>query len=71
MNEHANRWEAQGAPKDKIKPIKDFLAKAGPAIAKLHEMDAQAQQIQRGSMQHDAEGHQIMQAVGPPPSEAP
>jgi hypothetical protein len=69
INEHANRWEAQGAPKDKIKPIKDFLAKAGPAIAKLHEMDAQAQQVQQDSMAHDAQGHTIMSAVGPPPPE--
>jgi hypothetical protein len=70
INEHANNWEAQGAPKDKIKPVLDFLKKAGPEIANLHALDAQAQQVQQQSMAHDAEGHQIMSSVGPPPPEA-
>jgi hypothetical protein len=70
INEHANNWEAQGAPKDKIKPVLDFLKKAGPEIANLHALDAQAQQLQQQSMAHDAEGHQIMSSVGPPPPEA-
>lgn len=69
INEHANIWESQGAPKDKIKPILDFLKKAGPAIAQLKEHDAQAAQIQQQSMAHDAQGHQITAAVGPPPPE--
>jgi len=69
VNEHANRWESQGAPKDKIKPILAFLAKAGPAIAQLKEHDAQAAQLQQQSMEHDAQGHTIAAAVGPPPPE--
>jgi len=67
INEHATRWEEQGAPKEKIKPIKEFLAKAGPAIAQLHQLDAQAQQVGTASAQHDAEGHAIMASAGPPP----
>lgn len=69
INEHANNWEAQGAPKEKIKPVLDFLKKAGPEIAKLKALDAQAAQLQQQSIAHDAEGHQIMNAVGAPPAE--
>jgi hypothetical protein len=70
INEHANMWESQGAPKDKIKPILDFLKKAGPEIANLKQLDAQAAQLQQQSMEHDAQGHAITAAVGPPPPEA-
>jgi hypothetical protein len=69
INEHANRWEAQGAPKEKIKPILEFLKKAGPAIAQLKQHDAEAQQLQQQSIAHDAEGHSIMNSIGAPPPE--
>lgn len=69
INEHANRAQEQGAPKEQLKPVLDFLAKAGPAIAKLHSMDAQAQQVAAASQAHDSEGQQLMEAAGPPPAQ--
>jgi hypothetical protein len=71
INEHANRAQEQGAPKDQLKPVLEFLAQAGPAIAKMHAMDQQAEQLKAQSAAHDAEGQQIMDAAGSPPAEVP
>lgn len=59
--EHAARWEEQGAPKDKLKPIKDFLKQALPTIAKLKELDAQAQGVAQESAGLDQESAAIAQ----------
>ena len=63
--EHANNALAQGVPKEQIKPILDFVAKAGPVIAQLKQVDAQAQQVAAASAQHDQENQMI--AAGQPP----
>lgn len=59
LNEHANRAEEQGADKEKLKPILDFLAKAGPAIAALKEHDQAASQLQQLSQAHDEESQHL------------
>lgn len=57
--EHTARWEEQGAPAEKLKPFKDFLAKALPTIAQLKELDAQAQAVQQQSAGLDEESAAI------------
>jgi len=63
--EHANRAQEQGVPKDQLAPVMDFLKQAGPALAQLKELDAQAQQLGAASQQHDQENQMI--AAGQPP----
>jgi len=73
LNEHANRAEEQGADKEKLKPILDFLAKAGPAIAQLKAHDEAAGHLQQASQQHDAESQHLANSgllTGPEPAPA-
>lgn len=65
--EHANRAQEQGVPKEQLKPVFDFLKQAVPALAKLKQLDAQAQQVAAASQQHDQENQAI--AAGQPPPE--
>jgi hypothetical protein len=69
--EHANRAQEQSVPKEQLKPILDFLAQAGPAIAKLKQLDAQAQQLSAASQQHDQESQMIAAGQPPPPNVVP
>jgi hypothetical protein len=55
IGEHHARAMEQGADKEKLKPVDDFLKKAGPALAQLEQMDAQAGQLAEASAAHDAE----------------
>ncbi len=68
--EHFARAQEQGVPKDQLKPIEDFLKQAGPAIAKLKQIDAAAQQTAAMSQQHDQE-NQMIAAGQPPPNVVP
>lgn len=53
INEHYNNAVQQGVPKEELAPITDFINKAGPALAKLKELDAQAEQLAAQTAQHD------------------
>jgi hypothetical protein len=69
INEHYNRAVDQGISKDKLKEVAAFLKQAGPAIAKLKDLDAQAQQVSAASAQHDAESQHMLAGhpLPPPP----
>lgn len=64
--EHANQAQNQGAPKEALAPIFDFLKKAGPTIVQLKQIDAQAQGLAQASAQHDEENQMIAQGQPPP-----
>ena len=64
--EHASRAQEQGVPKEQLQPVLDFLKKAGPAIAQLKQLDAQAQATAAASAQHDQENLAISQGQPPP-----
>lgn len=67
INEHFNRAQEQGAPKDILKQVEDFLKQAGPAIAQLKQLDADASLLAQQSAQHDQENQAILQNGTPPP----
>lgn len=56
MQEHYNQAQQQGAPKEALKPVADLLAKAGPALEQMKQMDAKAETISQDSakLQEDA-----------------
>lgn len=64
ITEHYNQALQTGVPKEQLKDVGEFVKKAGPALAQLKEMDAQAQQLAAESQAHDAEGPAEM---GPAP----
>jgi hypothetical protein len=49
VNEHYTLALQQGTPAKTLQPVAAFLAQAGPAIAKLKALDAQAKQHQQAS----------------------
>lgn len=53
INEHYNLAVQQGAPKEALAPIAEFVKKAGPALAQLKELDSQAGQLAAQTAQHD------------------
>lgn len=55
VTEHYNFAQQQGVPKEKLKPVADFVKKAGQVIAQLQQLDQQAGQLQQQSQQHDLE----------------
>lgn len=69
VTEHFNFAQQQGVPKDQLKEVANLVNKAGPIIAKLKQLDAQAQQLQAESAAHDQESQQI--ASGLPPGAPP
>jgi hypothetical protein len=58
INEHYQRAVEQGLDKGKLKPVADFLAKAGPAIMQLKQQEQQAQDLAGQSQAHDDEAMQ-------------
>lgn len=72
ISEHVNYALAQGQDKEKLKPAQDLVAKAGPILAQLKQMDAQAEQLAAGapgSVPGD-EGGILSEPVAPPPEMA-
>lgn len=65
ITEHYNFAEQQGVPAEQLKEVAALVNKAGPIIAKLKEMDAQAAQLAQQSQAHDAE----VGGQPPPPPE--
>lgn len=61
ITEHTNRAEEQGAPAEMLKPYKDFVKRAGPAIAQLKSVDQQAGQLAAESDAYGAEDQQALQ----------
>lgn len=55
VTEHYNLAQQQGVPKEKLKPVADFVKRAGQVIAQLQQLDQQAGQLQQQSQQHDLE----------------
>jgi len=49
INEHYTVALQQGTPQAQLAPVKEFLAKAGPAIANLKQLDQQAAQHKQDS----------------------
>lgn len=68
ITEHVNNAKQQGVPKEVLGPFEDFVSKAGPAIGKMKELDAQAEQLQAQTQQTDAENQAILQSGTPPPT---
>lgn len=52
---HYEAAQSEGAPKEVLKEIADFVNKAGPAIAQLKQMDAEAEQLAAQSEAADQE----------------
>jgi hypothetical protein len=63
INEHYSQALQQGVKKEALSEVSQFLAKVGPELAKLKEVDAQAAQV---SALHD----QISQQQQPQPQES-
>lgn len=61
ITEHYNFAQQQGVPKEKLKPVADFVKKSGQIIAQLQQLDQQASQLQQQSQQHDLE-EQILES---------
>lgn len=61
ITEHYNLAQQQGVPKEKLKPVADFVKKSGQIIAQLQQLDQQAGQLQQQSQLHDAE-EQILES---------
>lgn len=55
VTDHYNRATEQGIPKEELKPVADFVKKAGEVIAQLKQLDAEAEQLKAASEQHDLE----------------
>lgn len=55
ITEHFNQALSHGVPKEKLQPVADLVKQAGPALAKLKELDAQAEQLAAQSQLHDAD----------------
>ena len=66
--EHTNNAQQQGVPKEELAPFLEFVNKAGPALAKLKEMDAQAEQLAAETAAAQAEDPDLMTAAGSPPA---
>lgn len=66
INEHYNRALQQGTKPEELKEVSEFLKKAGPALAKLKEVDAQAGQVAQQSAQLEQEHTAEVQGEGPP-----
>jgi len=60
VSEHFNFAEQQGAPKQQLAQIKEFLNKLGPALAQLKQVESQAAQVASASSQ--------LEGGGPPPA---
>ncbi len=45
LTEHFNYATQAGVDKEKLKPVADLIKKSGPELAKLKELDAQAQEL--------------------------
>lgn len=58
LSDHLKAAQAQGVSKEITKPVEAFLKKAMPLVAQLHEMDAQAEQVQADGEALDAEQQQ-------------
>ena len=55
IQEHYTQALNHGVSKEKLKPVADLVKQMGPALAKLKELDAQAEQLAQQSAQHDQE----------------
>jgi dsRNA-specific ribonuclease len=64
ISEHFARAQEQGLPKDQLKPVEEFLRKAGPTLAQLKQIDEQAAQVAAQSAAHDEQSQQLIE--GPP-----
>jgi len=51
INEHYNQAVQQGVKKDALTEVAQFLAKAGPELAKLKQVDQQAAQLSQAHAQ--------------------
>lgn len=67
LTEHYNRAIQKGVPKDKLAQIADVVKNAGPQLAKLKELDAQAEQLSQQKQAHDQE----MAGGAPPQPQTP
>ena len=66
INEHYNYAVQQGAPKNQLEQVAEFVKKLGPALAQLKSIEAQAAQVQQASQELDQGG-----SPGVPPGVAP
>ncbi len=66
INEHYNFAVQQGAPKDQLADVAEFVKKLGPALAQLKEIEAQASQVADASNEFEQGG-----APPVPPGVAP
>lgn len=66
INEHYNFAVQQGAPKDQLAEVADFVKQLGPALAQLKAIEAQAAQVADASNQLDQGG-----IPGMPPGVSP
>lgn len=66
INEHYNRALQSGIKPEVLKDVAEFIKKAGPAIAKLKELDAQAAQVAQQSSQLEQEHTADIAGEGPP-----
>lgn len=73
ISEHLNYALQQGADKEKLKPVQELIKNAGPVIAKLKELDAQAEQLSAGApgMIPGDEGGLLSPPTAPAPSQPP
>lgn len=55
ITEHFNQALSHGGPKEKLAPIAALVKQAGPMLAKLKELDAQAEQLSAQTQEHDQE----------------
>lgn len=58
VTDHYNRALEQGAKKEQLKPIADFVKNAGQTIAKLRALDEEAASLSQESQAHDLEEQQ-------------
>jgi hypothetical protein len=67
INEHVNNAQQQGTPKEVLEPFLEFVNKAGTALAKMKELDAQAEQLSAQTQAHDAESQALLAGSSPQP----
>lgn len=71
ITEHFQQAQMQGVKKEMLAPIAEFVKKAGPALAKLKQIDAQAEQVRAAHDVHAAGGMLPPGAPGGPEPQPP
>jgi hypothetical protein len=61
LAEHLQNMQAQGAPKEAVKAVEDFVKKAMPIIAQLNELDAQAEQVHNATQAEGQQPEEVLQ----------